>query len=63
MTVFPSLGGGHLDDLARVTFDHDVASLAKSGALLGIGGASARISSVEFLCIVRHVHLDLRKET
>lgn len=44
VTVLASLGGGHVDDLARAVLDADEAVLAQSRALHGEGGGSTSIS-------------------
>ena len=47
VTVLASLGGGHLDDLARAVLDHDVAVLAQGRALHGVGGRGTGIGALE----------------
>lgn len=47
VTVLASLGGGHVDDLARAVLDHDEAVLPQGRALDGVGGRGARIGGVE----------------
>lgn len=51
-SVLAGLGGGHVDDLARVTLKADKAVLAKSGALSG--------SNVRG--VVRHIQEDARSD-
>ena len=47
MAVLASLGGGHVDNLARAVLDADVAVLAQGRALHRVRGRRARISGVE----------------
>lgn len=47
VTVLARLGGGHVDDLARTTLDHDVTVLTQSRALHGVGGRGTGIGGVE----------------
>lgn len=47
VTVLASLGGGHLDDLARTALDDDVTVLPQSRALHGEGGRGTGISRIE----------------
>lgn len=47
VTVLASLGGGHVDNLARAALDNDVTVLAQSRALHGVGGRRAGIGRVE----------------
>lgn len=47
VTVLASLGGGHVDDLARAALDDDVTVLAESGTLHGEGGRGTRVGGVE----------------
>jgi hypothetical protein len=55
VTVLASLGGRHIDDLARAALDDDETVLAQSRALHGVGGRRTGISRVELklmLCVV-----------
>jgi hypothetical protein len=47
VAVFSSLGGGHVNDLARTVLDHDEAVLAQSRALHRIGGRGTGIGAFE----------------
>lgn len=47
VTVLSSLGGRHVDNLARAVLDDDVTVLPQSGTLHGEGGRSASIGAVE----------------
>ncbi len=47
VTVLASLGGGHIDNLARAALDDDEAVLAQSRALHGERQRSAGIGGVE----------------
>lgn len=47
VTVLASLGGGHLDDLARAVLDDDEAVLPQSRALHGIGLGGTGIGALE----------------
>lgn len=47
VTVLSGLGGGHVNDLAGTVLDHNVAVLAQSRALHGVGERSSGISRVE----------------
>lgn len=47
VTVLASLGGGHVDDLARATLNDDVTVLAQSGTLHREGGRGTGISRLE----------------
>jgi len=51
VTVFTSLGGGHVDDLARATFDDNVTILAEGRALHGEGQRSTRGCRLECLMV------------
>jgi hypothetical protein len=43
VTVLTSLGGGHVDDLARAILDHNEAVLPQGRALHGKGGRGASV--------------------
>jgi hypothetical protein len=47
VTVLASLGGGHLDNLARAVLDDDEAVLPQSRALHGVGGGGTGIGALE----------------
>lgn len=47
VTVLASLGGGHLNDLARTSLNDDVTVLAQSGTLHREGGRGTGISRLE----------------
>lgn len=47
VTVLASLGGRHVDDLARAALDHDVTVLAQSRALHGKGRGRAGVGGLE----------------
>lgn len=47
VTVLASLGGGHVDDLARAALDDDETVLPQGRALHGVGGRSAGVGGVE----------------
>lgn len=47
VTVLASLGGGHVDDLARATFDDNEAVLSQGGTLHRVGGRSTSIGGLE----------------
>lgn len=47
VTVLPSLGGGHLDDLAWAALDDNEAVLSQGGTLHGIGGRGTGIGRLE----------------
>lgn len=47
VTVLAGLGGRHVDDLAGTVLDHDVATLAESRALHGVGGGRTSVDGVE----------------
>lgn len=47
VTVLSSLGGGHVNDLARAALDDNVTVLPQSRALHGEGGGGASIGGVE----------------
>lgn len=52
VTVLASLGGRHINDLAGTALDHNVAILAQSRALHGVGCRSTGISGVEFKVVL-----------
>ncbi len=52
VSVFSSLGGGHLHDFAWSPLDEDVLVLSESGALFGKGGGGTGIHSLELIVIV-----------
>lgn len=55
VTVLASLGGGHLHNLARTSFQHHKAILAQSGALHGVGVGGPGIACLEVkVCICHH---------
>jgi hypothetical protein len=47
VTVLASLGGGHVDDLARAALDDDEAVLPQGRTLHGIGERGASIGGLE----------------
>lgn len=47
VTVLAGLGGRHVDDLAGTVLDHDMATLAQSRALHGVGGGRTSVDGVE----------------
>ena len=47
VTVLSSLGGRHVNDLARAVLDHNVAVLAQSRTLHGVGQRGAGIGRIE----------------
>jgi hypothetical protein len=47
VTVLASLGGGHLDNLARAVLDNDETVLPQSRALHGVGGGGTGIGALE----------------
>jgi hypothetical protein len=53
VTVLASLGGGHFDDLARATLDHDVAVLAQGRALHRVGGRGTGIGALEGVLMLK----------
>jgi hypothetical protein len=59
VTVLASLGGGHVNDLARAVLDHDEAVLPERRALHGEGGGGTSIGALEgvllMLGVVGHV--------
>ena len=60
MTVFASLGGAHLHDLAGAAFDNDEPVLAQRRALHRVGGRSAGIGALKrvlMLFVMRVSHL------
>lgn len=55
VAVLASLGGGHVNNLARAVLDHNESVLAKSGTLHGIGSRCTSIGAVEgmlMLCVL-----------
>lgn len=52
VTVLASLGGGHVNNLARAALDNDVTVLPQSRALHGEGGGSAGIGGVEGVLVL-----------
>jgi len=59
VTVLSSLGGGHVDDLARAVLDDDETVLTQSRALHRVGERRAGIGGVEghlMLVVVRGGH-------
>jgi hypothetical protein len=58
VTVLASLGGGHVNDLARAALDDNMTVLAQSRALLGEGGGGTRIAGrrvCEILYMKRYI--------
>jgi hypothetical protein len=53
VTVLSSLGGRHIDDLARAALDHNVAALTQSRALHREGRGSTSIGAVEGVLMLR----------
>lgn len=47
VTVLASLGGGHLDDLARAVLDDNESVLPQGRALHGVGGGGTGIGALE----------------
>jgi len=59
VTVLSSLGGGHVNNLAGATLDHNEAVLAQGGALHGVGRRGTGVDGVEVVLMLRIVgHLD-----
>lgn len=55
VTVLPGLGGGHLHNLARSSFQHHKAIFAQGWALHGVGGGGPGIARLEVkVCICHH---------
>ena len=52
VTVLPSLGGGHVDDLARAVLDDDEAVLPQSRTLHGEGGRGASVGALEGVALM-----------
>jgi len=59
VTVLASLGGGHVDDLARAVLDHDEAILPQGRALHGEGGRGAGIGGLEGVLMLYEQSVDL----
>jgi len=58
VTVLSSLGGGHVDDLARALLDDDETVLPQGGTLHRVGGRRTSVGAVEgvlMLRVVRHI--------
>lgn len=49
--MLASLGGRHVNDLAGISFQHDIAVLPQGGALHGEGFGGPRASGGEFMII------------
>lgn len=47
VTVLAGLGGGHVDDLARATLDHNVTVLTQSRTLHGVSGRRTGVGRLE----------------
>ena len=47
MTVLPSLGSGHVNNLAGTALDDNEAALSQGGTLHGVGKGGACIGRVE----------------
>ena len=52
MTVLPSLGGGHVNNLAGTALDDDKAVLSQGGTLHGVGEGSACVGRVEGMLLM-----------
>ena len=52
VTVFTSLGGGHVDDLARAAFDHDRLVFAQRRALPGLGQGSTSVGLLDLVLML-----------
>lgn len=70
VTVLASLGGRHVDDLARAALDDDVTVLPQSRALHGVGGRRAGVGGLEGVImlqnrrvsILRHAGMNTTKD-
>ena len=54
VSMLAGLGGGHLDDLAGTSLQHNEAVLAQAGALKGEGGGGAGFGSGEVKIRICH---------
>lgn len=54
VTVLPGLGGGHLHNLARSSFQHHKAIFAQGWALHGVGGGGPGIARLEVKVCICH---------
>lgn len=61
MSVLAGLGGGHLHDFAGTSLQHHVAVLAQGGALHGVRGGGARLTSREVKIGICHGAMGLRR--
>ena len=57
VTVLASLGGRHVNDLARTVLDHNVATLAQSRTLHGVGERGSGISRIESDIVLYYIML------
>lgn len=58
VTVLASLGGRHVDDLARAALDHDVPALPQSRALHGEGGRRTGVATgIELESVLKAIKL------
>ena len=53
VTVFPSLRGRHIHDLASIALQHDMSVLAQGRTLHGKGGRGAGIGGIELQLVLR----------
>ena len=52
VTMLPSLGSGHFDNLARAVFDNNEAVLSQSRALHWVRGRGARIDALKGMLLM-----------
>ena len=53
VAMLASLGGGHVNDLARAVLDNDESVLPQGRALHGVGSGSASIGRIEGVLMLR----------
>ena len=58
MSMLSSLGGGHVDDLARAVLDADETVLPQSRALHGVGGGGTGIGALEGVLML-HIEVSI----
>jgi hypothetical protein len=62
VAVLSSLGGRHVDDLARAALDHDVAVLPQGRALHGESGRGAGVDRLEGVLMLNgNMRISIRK--
>lgn len=59
VTVLPSLGGGHFDNLAWATLDNNEAVLSQGGTLHRVGGRGTGVGRLEGVLMLQRRYISI----